>query len=189
MWWIADIIILITFSVFAGNWIGSEIYIHFRIPYSALKGLKIISIGVLGVLSTLYVAFRLHSQKGDTKMRCPYCKKNLEEGSYKRYETLMEHVSAPNATRPLKRTFVCGLCPKSVDRFWDYMGYIYVTANYFDDQKERSALGSFARSMDRAHVRRRFYRKVHIYWFVTKINIVWLYLRYFVLNRKLYGGK
>lgn len=60
MWWIIDVAILATFSIMAGNRIGDELYVHFGIPYSALKDIKLAFVAVMGVLSALYMAFRLY---------------------------------------------------------------------------------------------------------------------------------
>lgn len=123
-------------------------------------------------------------------MRCPYCKKDLQKGEFRRCETLPDHVLHTNAIPPFSRTLICECSP---DSFWDYMGYIYISryeighfgkaAKYGGRylKKPKSALGSFARHMDRIHARRRFYQRHHIYWLVKLTRAVWLGLKSLVL--------
>lgn len=73
-------------------------------------------------------------------MRCPYCKKELQKGERKAYETLSDHVLYPNdEVDPnfLRPTFICG-CKKAIDGFWDEMGDAYYEGNdrkIFSSQK------------------------------------------------------
>ena len=74
-------------------------------------------------------------------MKCPFCKRALRIGEWKRYETLSDHTSNPNAiTHPLRPTFVCE-CTQSEGAFWDELGYKY--GGVYDRGKS-DAIGSHA---------------------------------------------
>lgn len=75
-------------------------------------------------------------------MRCTFCKKVLERGPHRRYETLADHVFNPNLrVHPLRPTFVCN-CSQADGRFWNEHGHVYGGRN------PRSAIGSAAHRFD-----------------------------------------
>lgn len=61
-------------------------------------------------------------------MKCPNCKTELSAGPEKRYETLLDHVSDPNADGyPERPTFICEntSCELHKIAFWDEYGDFY----------------------------------------------------------------
>lgn len=68
-------------------------------------------------------------------MRCSICKTELVRGQDEEYETIMDHVSDPNAVDyPLRPTFVCSNsgCPVYDNSFWDSMGEFFTLLDYDD---------------------------------------------------------
>ena len=58
-------------------------------------------------------------------MKCPFCKKKLQAGELKEFETVWEHVENPNYEDfPLRPTWFCD-CEMSLDCFWDEWGEFY----------------------------------------------------------------
>jgi len=83
-------------------------------------------------------------------MKCPFCKKTLIRGEDKEFETLLDHVSNPNAIKyPPRETFVCS-CIISHDCFWDIDGAFYIGSNanvklILSDRHSHDAIGSWWR--------------------------------------------
>ena len=83
-------------------------------------------------------------------MRCPFCGRILENGPCREYETLLDHVSDPNAEAyPLRPTSVCD-CPQAEGKFWDEYGDSYGSGS-------KDAIGS---SAHRFHLAQRIAGKV-----------------------------
>lgn len=76
-------------------------------------------------------------------MRCPYCRKPLNIGPHREYETLSDHVERPNAHYlPLRLTYICRCAPEI---FWDRDGYCYA---FYAGKNSLSALDSVAYKFD-----------------------------------------
>ena len=80
-------------------------------------------------------------------MRCPKCRSELVLGEQRKYETLNDHVSNPNAADyPLRRTFVCPNSDKwCLKGFYDEWGDYYSAGHQFVDNKYLYALDSGSR--------------------------------------------
>lgn len=89
-------------------------------------------------------------------MKCRFCEKELVNGEEKRFETLCDHVSNPNATDyPLRPTFVCEdpecIANKVAVGFWDELGSFYYKnwgAEELKPYGEYNAINSHARQSE-----------------------------------------
>lgn len=103
-------------------------------------------------------------------MKCPYCKNELKEGSYEKFETLEDHVMNPNAEdHPFRKTYVCSVeCEESENNFWDSYGDIYVKKfKPYDRHFIGEAIGSDAREFKIiCKIKEKFY-------WLTKILFFW----------------
>ena len=76
-------------------------------------------------------------------MKCPFCNTTLVSGPLKQYETLVEHVTNPNAEfYPWRTTHVCpnSECKTSHGGFWDTYGVFYTTDFSLIIGKETNAI-------------------------------------------------
>ena len=80
-------------------------------------------------------------------MRCPKCKSVLELDKQRKYETLNDHISNPNAIDyPFRKTYVCPNGSKwCLTGFYDEWGDYYNAGNTFADTKYLYALDSGSR--------------------------------------------
>lgn len=81
----------------------------------------------------------------DKPFLCPFCKRKLEQGEKRRYETTCEHVDDPNAdSYPLRDTYVCS-CDESKNSYWSIDGESYsLVFNPKNWGKKTEAINSFA---------------------------------------------
>jgi hypothetical protein len=68
-------------------------------------------------------------------MRCPKCKSQLISSGLKRYETLEEHVLAPNMTEnPLRNSYACSQGCFSENTFFNEDGDIYCSKGFLPEK-------------------------------------------------------
>lgn len=86
-------------------------------------------------------------------MRCPYCGHILVPGEMRRFETIADHVSDPNATDyPLRNTWICvnQKCFIPEHTFWDSDGGAYGMHKLGDHfSLPKSAKNSFWRRIEK----------------------------------------